>query len=184
MHSTIATNTRRCGFRALVLLCGLSATLSGQAVAPQTGAIPRFKAPWITVFTDSGFRIALDTSRIKRADAKSYLLWMQTRWLTPRRGSTKRTPSPFNREFIHTFLQCEPLAYKVARTVVSLDDGPPIDSLGGGVDTARRASWRPASRGSADARAGAEACRLLTHGLGSVQGPPKVTSERPPPNER
>lgn len=172
MHTVIA-NICSQGCRALLLVCGLSPMLSGQAAARQTAMIPRFKAPWIAVLSDSSFEIALDTSRIERADAKSYLLWMQTRWLTPRRGSTKRTPSPFNRELIHTFLRCEPLAYKVARTVVSLGDGPPIDSLGGGVDVARRAPWRSATRGSADAVAGAEACRLLSHGVGSSQGPNK-----------
>ena len=86
---------------------------------------------------------------------------MQTRWAMPRRGSAKRTPSPFNRELIHTFLLCDPVAYKVARTVVSLDDGPPVDSLGAGVDAAWRADWRRASLRSADIGAVAAACTTL-----------------------
>lgn len=128
---------------------------------PRAGGIADFNAPWIRIFSDSAFQIALDTSRVERVAADSYLLWMQTRWLTPRSGSTKRTPSPFNRELIHTFLRCAPVAYKVARTVVSLDDGPAVDSVGAGVDTARQAGWQTSSGGSADAAAGAEACALL-----------------------
>jgi hypothetical protein len=144
----------------------ISAFLNNLHASPPDGPRPSptiadFLAPWAMVFRDSAFQIALDTSRVERIDADSYLVWMQTRWRVPRRGSTKRTPSPFNRELIHTFLRCQPVAYRVAQTVVSLNGGPAIDSIGSGVDSARQADWHPASAGSADAAAGAEACRVL-----------------------
>jgi len=153
--------------RTLLLMAASSATLAGQgSAASRSRVIADFDLPWIPVFRDSAFRIALDTSRIKRVGSNTYLLWMQTRWFLPRRGGTKRTASPFNRELIHTFLRCEPLAYKVARTVVSLDDGPPVDSVGAGVAAAKRADWHPVSSGSADAGAGAQACEVLSHRSG------------------
>lgn len=137
-------------------------SVSAQAAAVSRAArIADFEPPWVSVFSDSAFHVALDTSRVERIAPDSYLIWMQTRWLEPRTGTTKRTPSPFDRELIHTFVRCELLAYKVARTIVSLDDGPAVDSIGAGVDAARQADWHPSAAGSADAIAGAEACALL-----------------------
>lgn len=138
----------------------LSIVTGVAACAGQTAA-KTFTAPWVIIFRDPGFQIALDTSRVERVDTQSYLLWMQTRWVVPRRGSTRRAPSPFNRELIHAFLRCDTVGYKVARTIVSLDDGPPVDSVGAGVDAARRADWRPASPRSADLGAGSAACTML-----------------------
>lgn len=157
-----------------------SALDAQRSPAPRGAAIAPFEAPWVRVFSDSGFQIAVDTVHVRRVDANSYLLWMQTHWLMPRRGATKRAASPFNRELIHTFLRCDTVAYKVARTVVSLDDGPPVDSVGAGIEAARRAGWRTAGLGSADAGAGAEACVILSRSRRS----PATESHGPPPNDR
>jgi hypothetical protein len=146
--------------------------------------IARFNAPWLIVFSDSAFQIALDTSRVTRVEANSYLLWMQTRWLVPRSGAIKRTPSPFNRELIHTFLRCEPVAFKVARTVVSLDDGPTIDSTGAGVVAARRSAWHSSNPGSADAAAGIGTCRILARRSKQASSSIGTESRRQRPNER
>lgn len=147
---------------AFLLAACLTMPLGAQNGATgRPSAIAPFDPPWARVFTDPAFQIALDTSRVDRRGAQSYLVWMQTRWATPHRGATRRTPSPFNRELIHTFLRCDPVAYKTARTVVSLDDGPPVDSVGAGVEAARRGAWRAADPRSADAAAGAAACTIL-----------------------
>jgi hypothetical protein len=94
-------------------------------------------------------------------DGSTYRVWMQTRWAAPRYGSRKRTPLPFNREMIRTYLRCDPIAYKVVGTVVSLDDGPPVDSVIVGEKAASAGNWKDAEPGSADAGAGKGACAIL-----------------------
>lgn len=63
---------------------------------------------------------------------------------------------------IHTYLRCDPAAYKVIGTVVSLDEGPPLDSIVAG-DRAATAPWSIAKPLSGDARAGDRACAILRH---------------------
>jgi len=133
------------------------------ALGAQTSDVHAFAAPWSTVFVDSGFQIGLDTSRVDRLGENHYLIWLQTRWAEPRRGRTKTTPTPFNREMIRTFLHCNPTQYKVIQTVVYLNDGPPIDSVGVGLAAATSGEWTTPSPGSADIRAGDRACAIL-HG--------------------
>lgn len=167
---------------ATVLMLASSATVTAQTTAGHgSRTARRFEPPWVTAFTDPDFQIALDTSRIERVDADAYLVWMQTRWVTPRNGSTKRTPSPFDRELIHTFFKCNPIAYKVARTVVVLGDGPPIDSVGTDLQTARASAWRPASPGSADLGAGRAMCGIVPRRNGQGSTLPGAKS-RPPAN--
>jgi hypothetical protein len=153
--------TRSIGCATFLTLAS-SATITAQTTAGhRSRPVRRFEPPWVTVFTDPDFQIALDSSRIDRVDADAYLVWMQTRWVTPRNGSTKRTSSPFDRELIHTFVKCNPIAYKVVRTVVSLESGPPVDSVGTDLQTARASTWRPASPGSADLGAGRAMCGIV-----------------------
>jgi len=120
-----------------------------------------FTTPWYVVFADSELTIALDTSRVSRVDSSTYRLWLKTRWAAPRNGTRKHTSSPFNREMIRTYLRCSPVAYKVIGTVVSLDDGPPLDSMVVGDRRARLGAWNVAKPRSADVGAGENACRLL-----------------------
>jgi hypothetical protein len=115
------------------------------------------------VFADSELSIALDTSRVERISASTYGVWLQTRWTAPRHGNRKRTASPFNREVIQTYLQCSPVAYRVIRTVVSLNDGPPVDSIVVGDRAAWAAAWAIAKPHSADIGAGDRACAILSH---------------------
>ncbi len=137
-----------------------SSASAGASVTDSTTSQP-FAAPWYTVFVDPAFRIAVDTSRVERLGNDRYLVWLQTRWNAPRQGRTKQTATPFNRELIHTFLRCDPTGYKVVQTVVSLNDGPPIDSVGVGQVAAKARNWAAASAGSADAGAAEQACAIL-----------------------
>ena len=170
----IITTPRSCittarGLLLLAFPAGLIAQTRGQPV-PTVGAPQAFTAPWSTVFFDSAFRIGLDTSRVERVADDVYLIWLQTRWSAPRRGSTKTTATPFNRELIRTFLRCNPTQYKVVQTVVSLNDGPPIDSVGVGLAATKAGKWTSPSHGSADIGAGDRACAILRHRVASAPG--------------
>jgi hypothetical protein len=170
--------TRSIGYTACLMLAS-SGTVIAQTVAGHSSrTVRRFEQPWVTIFTDPDFQIALDTSRIERVDADGYLVWMQTRWVTPRNGSTKRTSSPFDRELIHTFFKCDPIAYEVVRTVVFLDDGPPIDSVGADLQPARARAWRTARPGSADLGAGSAMCEIVRRRNGQRE------PRKAPPNTR
>jgi hypothetical protein len=146
-------------------VCLLLLTFPGAAAAQLSSSRPAsptpFAAPWQAVFTNPDLSVGLDTSRVERVDSVTYRVWMQTRWAAARFGSQKRTASPFNRELIRTYLRCNPTAYRVVGTVVSLDDGPAVDSIVVGDDAARARAWSVAEPQSADAGAGDRACAIL-----------------------
>ena len=146
------------------LLLVLPATTVAQA-GKDAGSPAAFASPWQIVFANAALTIGLDTSRVERLADSTFRVWLQTRWAAPRTGSQKRTPSPFNRELIRTYLRCNPTQYKVVSTVVSLNDGPAIDSVVVGDSAAWAGSWVLAAPQSADAGAGDRACAILRASL-------------------
>jgi hypothetical protein len=106
--------------------------------------------------------VAFDSSRVQKVAEHQYVIWLQTQWTVPRHGSRRRTSLAFNREIIHSFLRCNPTGYKVASTVVSLNDGPPVDSVAVGLDAARKSQWSEPAANSVDAIAGAAVCAMLS----------------------
>ncbi|HUQ84471.1 MAG TPA: hypothetical protein VM076_25175 [Gemmatimonadaceae bacterium] len=161
MSSTVGFIRNACA--ACLLVLAVSTTAFAQAgKAPLAPAVPRaFTAPWQKVFADTELSIGVDTSRVERVDGSTYRVWLQTRWATPRSGSRKETPSPFNRELIRTYLRCGSTAYKVVSTVVSLNDAPAIDSVVVNDRAAWAGTWNVAKPQSADAGAGEGACAIL-----------------------
>ena len=142
----------------LVLACPAAA--AAQLSGPPTPPAP-FAAPWQMVFTNVELIVGLDTSRVERVDSTTYRVWLQTRWAAASFGSRKKTPSPFNRELIRTYLRCNPTAYRVVSTVVSLNDGAAVDSVVVSDAAARATPWAVAAPQSADAGAGDTACAIL-----------------------
>ena len=134
-----------------LLAFGCASTALSQRLAP----------PWRRIFVDSGFDIAFDTSHVENDREDQYVIRLETRWKIPRRGRTKRTSTPFNRELIRAFLRCQPPGYKVISTVVSLNNGAPIDSVATSVADARMKEWSIPARGSADAGVADRVCAIL-----------------------
>jgi hypothetical protein len=143
------------GFGVAVRAAGIAAGLSltGYALATE---FRDTRARWIVVGRDSGYTIALDTSRIVREYGRTYEIWYRTDHSSPRfyRGET------FTRETVHAILQCNGYAFRVISTTMSSGGGPSVIHQEMDLRDLKREPWHSVEPGSEDEKAALATCQV------------------------
>jgi hypothetical protein len=85
--------------------------IAGRAIA---GDLRDERARWLVVDRDSGYTIAIDTSRIVREHGRTYEIWYRTDHASKRfyRGKA------FTRETVHAILRCDGYSFRVISTTM------------------------------------------------------------------
>ena len=128
------------------------------AAAIGTAPIPLAdRAPWVAVFADSGFRIAMDSAHVERRGGDGWLVTFVTTQPTPQGPDTLR----FDRGRIRLLVRCEPLAFRSVSEELALGGAPPVfhkEWRRSGPDSS---AWRAPAAGTTDDRFLRAACDRL-----------------------
>jgi hypothetical protein len=114
------------------------------------------RARWLMVDRDSGYTIAIDTSRIVREYGRTYEIWYRTDHAAPRfyRGKA------FTRETVHAILRCEGYKFRVISTTISVGASGSIISQAMGPRDLEREAWHSLEPGSTDEKVALATCEL------------------------
>ncbi len=134
--------------------------LAGCAKAPALGSRPiplADRPPWETVLSDSGLRIAMDTSRIEQAEKGSWLVWFVTTHAHPQGPDSLR----FDRGRIRLLVRCDPLAFKSVSQELALGGARPVFHQEWPPRGPNAGVWRVPEAGATDDRFLRAACGVL-----------------------
>jgi hypothetical protein len=141
----------RLGIQAGGILAAIA--FAGHAIA---SGVRDSRARWVVVERDSGYTIALDTSRIVRERGRTYEIWYRTDHASPRfyRGEA------FTRETVHAILQCNGYAFRVISTTMSTGAGRSVVHQEMDARDLQREAWHPVEPGSEDEKAALATCQV------------------------
>ncbi len=128
-------------------------TLAWRAVA---GDLRDERARWLVVDRDSGYTVAIDTSRIVRERGRTYEIWYRTDHTSKRfyRGKA------FTRETVHAILRCDGYSFRVISTTMSLGSWRSVLHQEMDKRDLAREDWHSVEPGSADEKAALATCQL------------------------
>lgn len=139
------------------MMAGLVALLAacGRAAPPRDTLA--YEAPWLVMFGDTAFAIALDTANVERRPDATLIVRFQTRRVEP----LALGADFWTRSTLQMRIGCGPLRFQRGSETLSLGDGPPI--LESRVDLAALPDslWREPSATSRNGRLLALACERL-----------------------
>jgi hypothetical protein len=132
---------------------GTAMVLIGHAIA---GDLRADRARWLVIEHDSGYTIALDTSRIVREYGRTYEIWYRTDHAAERfyRGKA------FTRETVHAILRCDGYGFRVISTTMSNGSGRSVVHQVMDAKDLAREEWHSVEQGSADEKAAFATCQL------------------------
>ncbi len=142
-----------------VLSLGL--LVAGCAHAPVLGSRPiplADRPPWQTLLSDSGFRIAMDTSRVEQAEEGTWLIWFVTTHARAQGPDSLR----FDRGRIRLRVRCDPLAFKSVSQELALGGARPVFHQQWPQSGPDAVAWRTPDAGATDDRFLRAACVTLT----------------------
>jgi len=109
---------------------------------------------WLRVVHDSGYDIALDTTRITPRYGQEYVVWYRTDHAVTHAYEGK----PFNREVVQAILHCRDLSYRIARVDMSLRGGRFVARQRADDGELGRQPWRHVDPGTIEAAAARATC--------------------------
>jgi hypothetical protein len=126
---------------------------AGRAIA---SGLQEEHARWLVVERDSGYTIALDTSRIVREYGRTYDIWYRTDYASPRyyRGMA------FNRETVHAILRCGGFTFRVVSTTMSKGAGRSLLHQEMGPRDLQGEEWHSVEPGGPDEKAAVATCQV------------------------
>jgi hypothetical protein len=135
---------------------GAFATAMALAGFAVESALRADRARWLVVERDSGYTIALDTSRIVREYGRTYEIWYRTDHAAERfyRGKA------FTRETVHAILRCDSYSFRVISTTMSIGSGRSVVHQAMDSRDLAREAWHSVEPASADEKAALATCEL------------------------
>jgi len=123
--------------------------LAGRARARAIDAARR----WVLVVRDANYNVFIDTASLK-AHYSDFMVWYRTDHAQPRSHKDR----PFNRELVHSLLDCRDLEFKVLAVDLSMNGGRPVSRQRTPENELQRQAWRTVVRGTSEEIAAAAAC--------------------------
>lgn len=120
---------------------------------PDVGLAP---ARWVRVVRDPNYTIFIDTGRVSRHWDRSWQVWYRTEHAVPRLHRRKE----FNREIVHSRVNCDSLTFKVVSVDMSMNEGPPISVQRMDYKELEQQVWRRVQRGTVEEIAAEAACHF------------------------
>jgi hypothetical protein len=114
---------------------------------------------WVQVGRDGNYIVWIDTSRLTKGRFERmsvYGVWYRTDHAVPRLQDGK----PFNREIVHSVVQCDSLWFRVSSVDMSLDGGRPISMQRSTINDLRDQPWRRVQLGTVEEAAAQAACHF------------------------
>ena len=115
------------------------------------------RPPWRTVLSDSGFRVALDTSRVEPGPEGGTYLWLVSIHDAPRGPDSMR----FDRGRIRLLVKCNPLAFKSVSQELALGAAPPVFRKDWPLSGPDSSAWNMPEAGATDDKFLRTACSII-----------------------
>ncbi len=115
------------------------------------------RPPWQTLLTEPGFRIAMDTSRMRPGPEHVWLLRFVTAHATPQGSDSLR----FDRGRIRLLVRCHPLSFKSVSQELALGDSRPVFRQAWPPRGPHALPWRVPAADATDGRFLSAACAIL-----------------------
>lgn len=129
----------------------------GVVLAPSDASA---QSAWRTIHSDAKMTASLDTTRIRRSDEGSYVVFMRWDYATPRRAESRRD---YTRMVQQVQIKCSPIRVKRIGASLYSSQGRVIEEVPA---VSRRVlanmSWDPPRAGSEGARVYPAVCQALT----------------------
>ncbi len=129
----------------------------GTVMAPSDASA---QSAWRTIHSDAKMTTSLDTTRIRRSDEGSYVVFMRWDYATPRRAESRRD---YTRMVQQVQIKCSPIRVKRIGASLYSSQGRVIEEVPA---VSRRVlanmSWDPPRAGSEGARVYPAVCQTLT----------------------
>ncbi len=129
----------------------------GVVLAPSDASA---QSAWRTIHSDAKMTASLDTTRIRRSDEGSYVVFMRWDYATPRRAESRRD---YTRMVQQVQIKCSPIRVKRIGASLYSSQGRVIEEVPA---VSRRVlanmSWDPPRAGSEGARVYPAVCQTLT----------------------
>jgi hypothetical protein len=114
---------------------------------------------WVVLTVDSGYTVAVDTSRIERQFGNTYRIWYRTDHDRMRFYKEKA----FDRETVQAILRCDGYGYRVVSTEMSVRRGKTVIRQTTDDGELGRQPWHRVEAGSPDAIVAHSACEIARH---------------------
>ena len=133
------------------------------AILACSDAVPDDSPRWVRVARDANYTIYIDTGRLAPHDGpgyfgKAYDVWYRTDHAQPRIHETNN--ELFNRELVHSIIECDSLRFRVASVDMSMGNHSPIARQRLTAKELAWQKWRHVELGTAEEIAGRAACHF------------------------
>ena len=142
-------------------LITLSIAFTGCRNASAIGSQPiplADRPPWQTVFSVSGFRIAMDTTHLQPGPDQGWFVWFITTHAEPQGPDSLR----FDRGRIRLLVRCDPVAFKSLSQELALGNSRPAFHQEWQLRGPNAVPWRTPKTGATDDQFLRAACGLLS----------------------
>jgi hypothetical protein len=118
---------------------------------------------WVRVARDANYTIYIDTGRyggIRGPGYTAFDVWYRTDHALPRMHEKGKDKVQFNREVVHSIIQCDKMLFRVASVDMSMGSGRPLVQQRLTPSEVQNQKWRSVEMGTAEEIAARAACHF------------------------